>query len=323
MSAENIRNEIYLTGLSPVVVLDDANDAVPLAKALLAGGINVMEITFRTAAAEESIRRVAEQVPEMIVGAGTCINAGLAQTAVEAGAQFIVTPGYSHEVVCWCHEHDVCVVPGTSTVTDIMAAVNDGCDVVKLFPAELAGGLKLIGAVASVFPNLKFMPSGGIDFDNFSPYAKSPKIFATTGSWMAPKQLIREKKFAEITEIARKTVLASHDFKLLHIGINNKNIEDAFRAARGLSDLLDEPLRELASAYFVGDMADVVKYELPCEHGHIAIAVNNIERAVHYFEHRGYSFTDMNYDDKGNLVASWFDPEKYNFGGFAVHLRAR
>ena len=130
MRAKEIQRELELDGLAPVVVIDDAENATPLANALLDGGIWFMEITFRTSAAAEAIKNVATNVPKMIVGAGTILNVEMAKKAVEAGAKFIVTPGYSKEVVKWCHENDVAVIPGTQTMTEIMYAINDGCELV-------------------------------------------------------------------------------------------------------------------------------------------------------------------------------------------------
>lgn len=325
MNAKEIQRELELDGLAPVVVIDDAENAVPLAKALLAGGIWFMEVTFRTSAAEQAVKNVAANVPNMLVGAGTIINVEMAQKAVNAGAKFIVTPGYNKEVVEWCHDNDVAIVPGTQTMTEIMYAINDGCKLVKLFPAEDVGGVKFLKTINSVFPDLKFMPSGGIGYNNFSAYAEYYNVAAATGSWLAPRKLIAEKKFDEITEIAKKSVLMMHNFKLLHIGINNKDEKSAHEAAKCLADLLSEPLLDKGTAWFVGNMADVVKYDtLPGPHGHIAIEVNNVDRAVRYFENHGYKFTDIgkSEDDKG-LVSIWFDEKQVNVGGFAVHLRRK
>lgn len=322
---KEIEKELYLNGVAPVVVLDDANDAVPLAKALLAGGVRFMEITLRTDAALESIRKVAKEVPEMIVGAGTVINIDTTKQALEAGANFIVSPGVNEEMVKYCIDNDVAVIPGTQTMTEIMQAINLGCEIVKLFPAENIGGVKYLKSINSVFPKLKFMPSGGIGLNNFLAYAEYPNVAAATGSWLAPKDLVKAKKFDEITEIARKTILTMHNFKLLHIGINNKDDEAAHTAAKCLADLLSEPLLDKGTAWFVGNMADVVKYDtLPGPHGHIAIEVNNVDRAVRYFEDRGYRFTDVGKgeDDKG-LIAIWFDEKQVDVGGFAVHLRRK
>lgn len=323
--SKQIEKELSLNGISPVVVLDNADDAVPLAKALLAGGVWFMEVTLRTDCAVECIRRVAKEVPEMIVGAGTVINLETCKAALEAGAEFIVCPGYNHEVVAYCKENDVAVVPGVQTMTEIMYAINDGLNLVKLFPAENLGGVKYLKSINSVFPKLKFMPSGGINFSNFAPYAEYPNVAAATGSWLCPKKLIAEKKFDEITNIAKESIRIMHGFKLLHIGINNKDEESALTAAKCLSEIMAEPVADKGTAFFVGNMADIVKYDtLPGPHGHIAIEVNNVDRAVRYFEDKGYRFveTGKGEDDKG-LIAIWFDEKQVDVGGFAIHLRRK
>lgn len=323
--SKQIEKELSLNGISPVVVLDNADDAVPLAKALLAGGVWFMEITLRTDCAVECIRQVAKEVPEMIVGAGTVINLETCKAALEAGAEFIVCPGYNHEVVAYCKENDVAVVPGVQTMTEIMYAINDGLNLVKLFPAENLGGVKYLKSINSVFPKLKFMPSGGINFSNFAPYAEYPNVAAATGSWLCPKKLIAEKKFDEITNIAKESIRIMHGFKLLHIGINNKDEESALTAAKCLSEIMAEPVADKGTAFFVGNMADIVKYDtLPGPHGHIAIEVNNVDRAVRYFEDKGYRFveTGKGEDDKG-LIAIWFDEKQVDVGGFAIHLRRK
>ena len=323
MDVEKIKRDLYLYGLAPVVVLDDADDAVPLAKALYAGGIRFMEITFRTSAAAQSIKNVAEACPEMYVGAGTVINGKMAEEAANAGAQFMVSPGYSQEVVDYCIAHDIAVVPGTSTMTEIMMAINSGCEIIKLFPAELSDGVKYINNVVSVFPNLKIMPTGGIDYNNLDPYAAHKSIAAVGGSWLCPKKLIKEKKWDEITEICKKSVMKMMGFRLLHIGINNESDEAAYTAAKSLADIVGEPLEDKGSAYFVGTMADVVKSVIEGEHGHIAIETINIDRAMRYFEDKGYTFHNIGRDDKGNIVACWFGLDQVNVGGFAVHLRRK
>jgi 2-dehydro-3-deoxyphosphogluconate aldolase/(4S)-4-hydroxy-2-oxoglutarate aldolase len=325
MKAEEIKKELSLCGIAPVIVIDDADDAVDTAKALLKGGVWFMEVTFRTAAAAEAIRRVAENVPEMIVGAGTVINVENAKKAVDAGAKFIVTPGYVPEVVDWCNENEVAIVPGTQTMTEICWAINAGCDLVKLFPAVDAGGVKYMKSINSVFPFLKFMPSGGIGLNNFEEFASYPGVAAATGSWLAPRNLIKEHRYEEITEICRRSVLQMHGFRLLHIGINNKDEQSAYASAKILADLLSEPLSDKGTAFFVGSMADVVKYDtLPGPHGHIAIECTNVDRAVRYFEDRGYRFTEVGKgEDEKGLIAIWFDEDQVDVGGFAVHLRRR
>ncbi len=188
-------------GIVPVVVLDDAKDAEPLAKALCAGGLPCAEVTFRTAAAEESIRIISKQFPEMLVGAGTVLSTEQVDRAVEAGAKFIVSPGLNPKVVQYCLDKKIPVTPGTQTPSEMEQALEMGLDVVKFFPAEPAGGLKMIKAVAAPYTTLKFMPTGGINLDNVEDYLKYDRILACGGSWMVKGDLVRTGKFDEIEKM--------------------------------------------------------------------------------------------------------------------------
>ena len=194
------------SGIIPVLVLDDAAKAVPLAKALLAGGINICEITFRTAAAEESIRQIALNVPEMIVGAGTVITKEQLKAATDAGAKFIVSPGSDLEVIRYAKELGVYMLPGAVTPTEIMQLIKEDIKVVKFFPAENYGGLKTIKALSAPFPNIKFVPTGGVSLSNLTAYLEFDKIAAVGGSWLCTKDLIKDGKWDEITKLSKEAM---------------------------------------------------------------------------------------------------------------------
>lgn len=191
------------SGIVPVVVLESAEDAVPTAKALLAGGIDVMEITFRTAAAADSIRAVAAECPEMLVGAGTVIDLEQCRLAVDCGAKFIVSPGYDEETVAWCVENSIAVTPGCVTPTEIMMAKKHGLNVVKFFPANVYGGLSALKALSGPFPGLKFIPTGGVNAQNLAEFAASPFVHAVGGSWVCTKADIAAHNFDKITELCK------------------------------------------------------------------------------------------------------------------------
>ncbi len=191
-------------GIIPVVVLDDAKDAEALGNALVAGGLPAAEVTFRTAAAEESIRIMAEKCPGLLVGAGTVLTTEQVDRAVAAGAKFIVSPGLNPKVVQHCLEIGVPVTPGTQTPTEMEQALELGLDVVKFFPAEPAGGLKMIKAVAAPYTTLKFMPTGGISASNVRDYLAYDRILACGGSWMVKKDLVKAGKWDEITALVRE-----------------------------------------------------------------------------------------------------------------------
>ena len=188
-------------GVVPVVVLEDAKDAIPVAKAMLAGGVDVMEITFRTAAAADSIKAVAESCPEMLVGAGTVLNLTQCKLAVEMGAKFIVSPGFDAEVVDWCIANNIPVTPGCVTPTEITAAVNRGLKVIKFFPANVYGGLNAMKNLSAPFVGIKFLPTGGVNAANIKEYIDAPFIHAVGGSWVCPKDAVKAGDWDKITAL--------------------------------------------------------------------------------------------------------------------------
>lgn len=202
----DINAKIESLKLVPVVVLEDAKDALPLAKALIDGGLPVAEVTFRTAAAADSIRAISEAYPEMLVGAGTVTNLEQAKTAVAASAKFLVTPGFSDEVTRYAVENDIPIFPGTCTPTEVMRAMSYGLKVVKFFPASQYGGLNTIKALAGPFPAMRFMPTGGINAGNVKEYLANKHIIACGGSWMVKSDLIAAGKFDEIKRLTQEAV---------------------------------------------------------------------------------------------------------------------
>lgn len=202
MTSESMQ-KIFDLKLVPLVVLDDAADAVPMAKALVEGGIPVAEVTFRTDAAADVIRAMAEQVPEILVGAGTVHTVAQAQTAVEAGAKFIVTPGFQPDVVRWCVEHQVDIVPGTAVPSDIEQAMSFGLSVCKFFPAEAYGGVKTLKALKGPYADIRFMPTGGVSLDNMNDYLALSNVAAVGGSFMTPSAAVKAKDWAKVTEACR------------------------------------------------------------------------------------------------------------------------
>ena len=197
-----IFDQFHQTGVIPVVEIDDPNAALPLAQALAAGGLPVIEITLRTGAALEAIRRIANGAADMLVGAGTVINPEQASAAVQAGARFLVSPGLPEPVIRWAQAHSIPVLPGVLTPTEIIQAINLGLSILKFFPSESMGGLKTLKAISDPFPGLKFIPTGGIRLDNLAEYLRDPKIQAVGGSWLCKRALINSGQFAEIERLA-------------------------------------------------------------------------------------------------------------------------
>src|SRR5687767_13378096 len=196
-------NRLYEIGVIPVLEIDSVERAKPLAEALSAGGLPVAEVTLRTDTALESIELIAREAPDIIVGAGTVINLDQAQAARDAGAQFLVSPGMVEEVVVWAQKNQIPILAGAVTPTEMIRAINMGLDILKFFPAETMGGLKTIKAISDPFPQLSFIPTGGIRLENLAEYFQTKKIHAVGGSWMAKRQMIAEGEFYEITRLAK------------------------------------------------------------------------------------------------------------------------
>ena len=197
-------DQFYKIRIIPVIEIDSAIHAVPLAEALCAGGLPVAEITLRTEAGIESIRHIARDVPQVLIGAGTVVNRQQAEAARDAGAQFLVSPGMVDEVVIWAQENTIPFLPGAVTPTEMIRGINFGLNTLKFFPSETMGGLKAIKSISDPFPQLRFVTTGGIKLENAADYLRTEKILAVGGSWMAKRQMIAEQKFDEITNAAKQ-----------------------------------------------------------------------------------------------------------------------
>ena len=200
------KKKIEETGVIPVVVLNDVKDALPLAKALCEGGLPCAEVTFRTDAAEESIRLMAKEYPQMLIGAGTVLTTDQVDRAVNAGASFIVSPGFDPEIVDYCLSKNIPVIPGCVTPSEVAQAVKRGLTRIKFFPAEQAGGLAMIKAMGAAYTTVKFMPTGGINAKNLASYLSCDKIYACGGSWMVKGDLIKAGEFEKIKEMTKEAV---------------------------------------------------------------------------------------------------------------------
>lgn len=192
--------------IMPVIALEDASKAEKLAGALCEGGIYCAEVTFRTSCASQAIKSMIEACPNMLVGAGTVLNISQAEKALEAGAKFIVSPGFNSELVDWCIKNNVPTVPGVSNASEITAAINKGLTKVKLFPARTLGGCALLDDFKGPFPQVSFMPTGGISLENVRDYFKRKNVFCVGGTWMVKKELIGGEKWSEISEICKKSL---------------------------------------------------------------------------------------------------------------------
>ncbi len=199
-------SQLRAFGIIPVVVIDNEDSAEPLAQALIDGGLPCAEITFRTAAAENAIQRIAAKYPSMLVGAGTVLSVDQAKKALDAGAKFIVSPGLNQKVVEFCLHQHVTVIPGVLTPTEVSAAIDLGLEVVKFFPAEASGGVAYLKAISAPFKGIKFIPTGGIDESNLLSYLQLPSVLACGGSWMVKPELIASCRFDEIAQVTARAV---------------------------------------------------------------------------------------------------------------------
>jgi len=316
-------NEILKTigdlGLVPVVKIDNAADAEPLGQALIDGGLPIAEITFRTSAAGEAIGNIVKAFPDMLVGAGTVLTVDQAERAIDAGAKFLVSPGFNPTVVEYSLKKGVPITPGCSSPTDIEAALGFDLNVVKFFPAEAAGGLNTLKAVSAPYGMMKFIPTGGINAANLVDYLKFNKVLACGGSWMVKDELIKKGDFAEITRLTREAVNLVMGFELAHIGINMPDAQSSLAAAKQFVSMFGFPLKEGNSSNFAGPGIEINKSIGLGEKGHIAIKTNSISRAVAYLERNGFAVDpDTAKGPAGGPVIAVY--LKDSVGGFAIHL---
>ena len=316
----DVLQQIYNIGIVPVIAIDDAAQAVPLAKALVAGGLPAAEVTFRTAAGEEAIRRIAAEVPEMLVGAGTVLTKEQADRALAAGSQFIVSPGFNPEVTRYVIDKGALMMPGTATPGEMEQAMSMGLDVVKFFPAEQNGGVAKLKALAGPYTSLRWMPTGGVNTKNMMDYLGFDKIVACGGTWMVKKDLINGEKWDEITAICKEAVKTMLGFELRHVGINCADEAEAERTAQLFSAAFGWDYKPGNSSVFSGTAVECMKKPYLGERGHIAVGTNNVDRAVYHLGRQGITFDESTRktDGKGKTKAIYL---KDSFCGFAVHLK--
>lgn len=319
---DEVLTKLGRIGIVPVVALENAQDALPLGKALMEGGIACAEVTFRTAAAEEAIRILSEGIPDMLVGAGTVLSTEQVDRAVAAGAKFIVSPGLNPKVVGYCVDKGIPIVPGCANPSDIEAALEFGLEVVKFFPAEAAGGIAMIKAMSAPYGSIKFMPTGGINSGNICNYLSFNKVLACGGSWMVDKKLVAAGNFAEITRLSKEAVSTILGFELGHVGVNCKDADEAGEAADAFGALFGFARKDGSSSIFAGSAVEFMKAPYLGACGHIGIKTLSVDRAKYHLEQRGFVFNEESakYDDKGNLKAVYL---KDAIGGFAVHLMGK
>lgn len=314
-----ILEKISRIGIVPVIKIDRIEDAEPLAKALCEGGLPVAEVTFRTEHAKQAMQIINEKFPDMILGAGTVLTTRQVDDAIEAGAKFIVSPGLNPEIVRYCQSKNIMILPGCANASDIEAALSFGLTTVKFFPAEPLGGLKMIKALAAPYVNVNFMPTGGVKENNICDYLAYDRIVACGGTWMIDSKLIANGEFDKIKELTQNAVKTMLGLKLDHVGINATPSTSA-GIANEMAGLLQCDVRATSKSFFAGETVEVMNENGRGTYGHICYTVNSVDRAVRYFEARGYKFVEetKQFDAKGHLKFAYFEGE---IGGFAIHLK--
>jgi 2-dehydro-3-deoxyphosphogluconate aldolase/(4S)-4-hydroxy-2-oxoglutarate aldolase len=305
-------------GIIPVVKIERASDAVSLGKALIAGDLPVAEITFRTAAAEDAIRCLAGELPELLVGAGTVLTVEQVKKALGAGAKFVVSPGFNPRVVEYCIERGVPVTPGISSPSEIEMALERGLEILKFFPAGASGGLEFLKAIAAPYSGVQFIPTGGVEPANLREYLSFNRVHAVGGTWIAREAAISAGRFEEITRLAREAVAVAMSFEIVHLGLNETSSEKAMAQAVSLASLFSFPVKDGNSSVFVGSGIEIMKSPYLGAHGHIAISTLSIPRAIAYLSRKGVGIRPETAKEKdGKTVAVYLDRE---FCGFAAHL---
>ena len=313
-----VLSKIGEMGLVPVVVIDNAELAVPAARALMEGGLNVMEITMRTERGIAAIRNVKRDCPDMLVGAGTVLSVEKAREAVDAGAEFIVSPGLNPELVEWCISEGIAVTPGCVTPTEIEQALKYGLNVLKFFPAGVYGGVNGCKALNGPYRMVKFIPTGGVSLKNLDEYADKSYIHAIGGGWLCNASDIKSQDFDAITRTVKESIDVLLGFELAHIGINAADEHKSMAVAEMFRRGFHFAIKKGNSSNFASSGIEVNKSPGLGEYGHIAIRTNSIKRAVYYLSKRGY---EVDWSTRKGPeewpVAVYL---KDSFGGFAIHL---
>ena len=315
----SVLQRIYEIGIVPVIAFNSVDEAVPLCKALVAGGLPAAEVTFRTACAEDCIKKIHAEVPEMLLGAGTVLTEDQADRALAAGASFIVAPGFDPNVTKHVIDKGGLMMPGTCSAGEMQQAMNLGCDALKFFPAEANGGVAMLKNIGGALKTCKWMCTGGINAKNVNEYLAYDPIFAVGGTWMCKSDKIKAGAWDEITAMCKEAVDTMLGLELGHIGINCADDTEAMKTAELLGSLLNMAVKPGNSSIFVGKKEfEIMKKPGRGTHGHIAIKTNNVDRAIYHLGLRGVKFDmDSKNVKNGKTTAIYMADE---IGGFAIHL---
>lgn len=317
---ESPENKLGLVGIIPVVRIVEESSAIQIARSLLEGGLACAEVTFRTPQASRAMRIISEQVPNLLLGAGTITSCDQIDLAMSAGAKFGVSPGLNPKVLRYARDVGFAFFPGVSSASEIEAALELGYSTLKFFPAEQVGGADILKAFSGPFQQVKFIPTGGITLQNMNRYLALGNVLACGGSWMIPPEMIQSGNSGGIRELVRQTVHTMLDFQIAHVCINADNSQESAMQAKELLKLLGLEYRNGDISDFAGGAVEFVKGRASGRCGHIALSTSSIQRARFYLESRGYSFdeTSVCTDESGNPRAIYLNQE---FLGFSIHLQ--
>lgn len=317
----NVFDKAAELGIVPVLSIPDVSHAVPLVKGLAKGGLPLIEVMFRTDAALDSIREIAEKCPEICVGAGTVVTIEQADAAMAAGAKFLVSPGFDPELVKHCVEKGYDILPGIATPTEIQNAVKFGLKYLKFFPAPTGGGTEALDMFSGPYPGVKFVVTGGMGADTIAEYLDVPCVAAVGGTFPAPMKMILDDDADGIAEVTRRAVAEVFGFRIAHIGINSENEAEAKKTAETLARIFGLEVIPHDPCYFAGSLVEVMKGQGRGRLGHIAIGTRDIVRAAKYVERAGIAldWENAKYYPDGSLMCVFF---RDDIAGFAFHLLA-
>lgn len=306
-------------GLLPVITIDKAQRAVPLAKALKDGGLPVMEVMFRSADSAECIKRITKEIPDFICGAGTILTVEQAHAAVESRAKFLVAPGFDPEVVAEASKLGVPMIPGCTNPTDFGRARKMGCKVIKFFPSIQYGGVKTMELIGGPFPDIRFVPTGDLLCDDAFEFLSFYKVAAAGGDYMLKYDDIYNDRYEKIKDDTQKTVLTYLNFHIAHVGVNARSADEAGKFTRDFASIFNTQVHEGKNSFMAGALFEAMKTPYYYENGHIAVGTRDARRAYHYLKRRGYEFIEdtVTHDDKGRIICAYL---KKPVAGFAVHL---
>ena len=307
-------------GIVPVVTINQLDDALPMAKALYNGGLDCAEITFRSPYAVDAIKAIHAELPDMLLGAGTVGSVEQAMQAVEAGANFLVTPGFNDDVVKWALTNNIMILPGISTASEIEHARSMGLHYLKFFPAESSGGAKKLKDLSSPYQDIKFMPTGGVNAKNLHDYLSLNNVFAAGGSFMLPKDLIEAHDWSGIESLVKQAVNTMLGYELIHLGVNSNSCEEAKDTADKLCNLFGFKYYKKPKSHFAGRGFEILNAPGRGEHGHIGIYTPYPERAIYHLNKKGINIipeTITRNKKSGKINFVYLD---YEIAGFGIHL---